>query len=295
VLGLCGVLALAPRASWASPESFETLLERGAAQAEGGEIEAAADTLAAAYRAMPGEHRVGDFGRFVMNEASAACLEAANRSSAPRLRLEQCEALLTEYFRDLDGARARAESTADEDATEAALAGKLDLVRARIAEAGQEARPPEPPPPAIEPAVAPSPEVDRPARGVDPVGVAAVSAGAVFFGAGLGLLVHGVRFPGLLDRARADARQQHGIDESEEPPSWEAHADAQLPKGRAMLGVGVAMAVVGAAATTWGVVRLTRQRKGSTRVHAAMGRSEGLLVVEGHLPALGMRRQARVP
>jgi hypothetical protein len=263
VLGqlLSATIALGPAGVLAAPRDFETLLEQGSQLVEQGDHAAAAPILAEAYRAMPREQQVGDFGRYVISGASDAYLSAANASTAPDPLLTECQALLTEYFDALEQARHEGMSTVADDEDEQQLRARLDVVRDRLAESQ----------PVSAASTQPgSGEVSRDRRRPDAVGIALVAGGAAALGVGLGLLGYGARFPDLIAQAKQDARDEHGLAPDEDPPGWADHEVAQRKKGRALVGGGVVLGVVGAGAVAWGIVRLVGNRRSDRAVKASV-------------------------
>jgi hypothetical protein len=91
----------------------------------------------------------------------------------------------------------------------------------------------------------------------------------------------GARFPSLIEEAEADARMQYGVPADQLPSNWTVHRDAQRRKGHALLGAGIALAIVGVGLLSYGAYRLARSR----RRHSARIRWRGQEIVFA-LPAL---------
>jgi hypothetical protein len=261
MVGLAG-----PAVARAGPsEQFEVLLERGSELVERGDHARAGSVLAQAYRLLPREERIGELGRYVVSEGSGAFLAAAAVADDPTAVLETCASFLEEYFQELEEARAQGRPSVVADDEEASLRERLDSIRQRLA------GPDDPPTPSSHDAPRHETRVserreDRPASR-NPMAIAFLSAGAVALGAGVGMTALGARYPRLVDARLADARRQYMVgDDARLPENWVTHRDRELVRGRALLGSGVALAVVGVALVTWGAIYLARHRRGKGAV-----------------------------
>lgn len=129
-----GVSAEAPVPA---PVGYGVMIEQGQALIGQGLPGQGALRLSDAYVSMPAELRVGDWGRDVVAEASAAFVVAGGAAPDPVL-LDAEQALLIAYFADLGEARASGRPTVAADEVERALSERLAHVEQALA-SGQSA------------------------------------------------------------------------------------------------------------------------------------------------------------
>lgn len=250
------------------PQPDASALLRSADEAlERGDHAAAAEGFAGSYRALSIEQRRGPVGSRTIALAYDAYREAwhRGRDAAP---LRAARELLAEHVAALEPA-GKAEAVQEARHKLGWIEHLLELEEAS-ARVTEPAACPEPAPQAAPecPTVAPasvepaSPtQTDVPPRRRDPVGVALVAAGAVTLAGGVGLLVGGAR---VLPTARQQI-EAAGRDPDDPVPQDEVYLQVHEERGRNLMIAGGVVAGVGAAAATWGIVRLVQRREGGGR------------------------------
>jgi hypothetical protein len=271
----------------AAPQPDASALLRSADEAlERGDHAAAAEGFAGSYRALSIEQRRGPVGNRTIALAYDAYREAwhRGRDAAP---LRAARELLAEHVAALEPVgRPAAVQEARHKLGWIEHLLELEDASARVPEA---AACPEPTPqeapvcPSVEPEAAnPAGPThgDAPARRRDAVGVALVAAGAVTLAGGVGLLVGGSR---VLPTAREQI-ESTGRNPDDPVPQDEAYLQVHEERGRNLMIAGGVVAGVGAAAATWGIVRLVQRREGGGRAReraVAVGLSPRGILLRG--------------
>jgi hypothetical protein len=268
------------------PDASASALLRSADEAlERGDHAAAAEGFAGSYRALSIEQRRGPVGSRTIALAYDAYREAwhRGRDAAP---LRAARELLAEHVAALEPVgRPAAVQEARHKLGWIEHLLELEDASARVPEA---AACPEPTPqeapvcPSVEPAPGDpaGPTNDAPARRRDAVGVALVAAGAVTLAGGVGLLVGGSR---VLPTAREQI-EATGRNPDDPVPQDEAYLQVHEERGRNLMIAGGVVAGVGAAAATWGIVRLVQRRDGGGRAReraVAVGLSPRGILLRG--------------
>lgn len=262
-----GARAAAAPAAPAVPDTDANALLRAADEAlERGDHATAAEGFSASYRALSLEQQRSAVGGRTVTLACDAYREAWHRARDPE-PLRAARALLTEHIAAIEpGGKTAALQEARHHLEWIEHLLELEEASARAATpvACPEPTPQEPPvcpAPTLEPrgdAGAEPPRTDAPPRRADVVGVALVAAGAVTLGGGVGLLVGGSR---VLPAAREQVRAT-GRDPTDPVPQDAAYLQLHEERGRNLMIAGAVVAGLGAAAATWGIVRLVRRRAG---------------------------------
>lgn len=263
----------------AVPAPDATALLQAADEAlERGDYAGAAEGFRASYRALSVEQQRSRVGARTIALAYDAYREAWHRGRDPA-PLRAAQELLVEHIATLEpaGMSAAVQETRHRlEWIEHLLELEEASARATAPAACPEPAPQEAP---VCPTVATEPtgsgptapvETDAPRR--DVVGVALVAAGAVTLAGGVGLLIGG-------SRVLPTARQQivaAGRNPDEPVPQDATYLQVHEERGRNLMIAGGVVAGVGAAAATWGLVRLIRRRSPARRAEAAPPVAVGL-------------------
>lgn len=242
---------------------FEAWMAEGAELAEQGRFIASRQRFSASYEAMPPELRVGELGRFAVEQAVASY----QQGHLERAESEAVLDLVNRYFSDLQEARARGARTVPSGPEESALLALQEDLQA------QTARPSHPTAFATES----TPErngVDelsasepRARHRLRPLSIGLLVSGSLLTAAGVPLFVQGLRFPTLVDRSIRDgqdaARREMMNDPSLDFPNGaiDTYRDENLRVGRILTGIGAGVLTVGVALLVWGTVRAVRDSK----------------------------------
>ncbi|MCH9683633.1 MAG: hypothetical protein K0V04_19500 [Deltaproteobacteria bacterium] len=225
---------------------------------------AAAQSFAAGYRGMTEAQQRGPVGQRAIALAYDAYREAWHdaRDQGP---LREGQALLGEHVEVLERAGQR-QAAAETRANLAWLEHLLELEEQAAVEQVEPVACPEPLPLLVEPAP-PDPTdplepggsadpVDEPRSSRDPLGVALATAGGVVMVGGVGVLIGGTQ---VLPRAR---RQIESANRDPDNPIAQdsTYLDEHRRRGQTWMISGAVVAGVGAAALTWGIVRLVQRR-----------------------------------
>lgn len=247
------------------------LLQAADEALERGDHAGAAEGFRGSYRALSAEQQRSPVGARTIALAYDAYREAWHRGRDPA-PLRAARELLLEHITTLE----RANMTAAVQETRHRLEWIEHLLE--LEEASARAATPAacPEPPVQETPVCPTVEPEPTSRGTatpaetdapprrDVVGVALVSAGAVTLVGGVGLLIGG-------SRVLPTARQQivaAGRDPDDPVPQDAVYLQVHQERGRNVMIAGGVVAGVGAAAATWGLVRLIRGRSAASRAKA---------------------------